>query len=382
MSNQPRAAGGRRLQRLTSLVSLSLALVSCFTTCSCGKVGAPVPPSRITQRTTDLKAVQRGSTVVLSWPSPTLVGAQSSRDYIAHVYVYRLRETRDQEPLLDPDDFEAAADQVGDLDRATVEDWVKTVGALQYTDSIDLKSARDVSNLRLRYAVRYINQRGQKSSFSNSVAIEPVGAVAAPPTGLHVESSAQDQVRIEWSPPGSNVDGTRPASVAGYNIYRRTAKREAFARPLNSEPITESHFTDTRFQYKLDYVYVVRALSPGATGLIESGDSEPADLTPVDTYAPAAPEPVSIASANGVISLFWPTSTERDVVGYNIYRAEASEAGDGEWIKLTDQPLSNVTAYRDDRVVIGKRYSYGVAAVDRFGNESARSHAVSETANP
>src|SRR6185503_15613237 len=167
-----------------------------------------------------------------------------------------------------------------------------------------------------------------------------------------------------------------------YNVYRRTAKREAFTRPLNSEPITEPHFTDTRFQYKLDYVYVVRALSQGAIGLIESADSEPADLTPIDTFAPAAPEPVSIASANGVISLFWPTSTERDVVGYNIYRAEASEAGDGEWIKLTDQPLSNVTAYRDDRVVIGKRYSYRVAAVDRFGNESARSHAVSETANP
>jgi len=378
--NQPRAAGGRRLQRLTSLVSLALAI--CLTTCSCGKVGAPVPPSRITQRTTDLKAVQRGSAVVLSWPSPTLVGAQSSRDYIARVEVYRLRETKDQEPLLDPDDFEAAADQIGYLDRALIETLVKTVAALQYTDSIDLQSAADTSSLRLRYAVRYINQRGQKSSFSNSVSIEPVGGVAAPPTGLHVEASAQDQVTIEWSPPGSNVDGSRPASVAGYNVYRRTAKREAFTRPLNSEPITESHFTDTRFQYKLDYVYVVRALSPGATGLIESADSETADLTPVDTFAPAAPEPVSIASANGVISLFWPTSTERDVVGYNIYRAEASEAGEGEWIKLTDQPLSNVTAYRDDRVVIGKRYSYRVAAVDRFGNESARSHAVSETANP
>jgi hypothetical protein len=382
VSNQPRAAGGPRLQRLTSFVSLSCALLFYLTTCSCGKVGAPVPPSRITQRTTDLKAVQRGSSVVLSWPPPTLVGAQSSRDYIARVDVYRLRETRDQEPLLDPDDFEAAADLIGYLDRETIETLVKTVAALQYTDSIDLGSARDVSSLRLRYAVRYINQRGQKSSFSNSVAVEPVAAVAAPPTDLHVEASAQDEVRIEWSPPGSNVDGSRPASVVGYNVYRRTAKREAFARPLNSEPITESHFTDTRFQYKLDYVYVVRALSQGAIGLIESADSAPADLTPLDAIAPAAPEPVSIASANGVISLFWPTSIERDVVGYNIYRAESSEEGDGEWIKLTDQPLSNVTAYRDDRVVIGKRYSYRVAAVDRFGNESVHSHAVSETANP
>jgi hypothetical protein len=382
VSNQPRAAGRPRLQRFTSLISLSAALLISLTTFSCGKIGAPVPPSRITQRATDLKAVQRGSAVVLSWQSPTLVGEQSSRDYISRVEVYRLRETKDQEPLLDPDDYEAAADLIGYLDRATLEALVKTVGGLQYTDSIDLKSARDASSVRLRYAVRYINERGQKSSFSNSVAIEPLAAVAAPPTSLHVAASAQDEVKIEWSPPDSNVDGTRPASVAGYNVYRRTARREAFTKPLNSEPITESHFTDTRFQYKADYVYVVRTLSQGATGLIESADSEPAGLTPLDTFAPAAPEPVSIASANGVISLFWPTSQERDVVGYNIYRAESAEAGDAEWLKLTAQPLSNVTAYRDDRVVIGKRYSYRVAAVDRFGNQSAPSHVVSETANP
>jgi fibronectin type 3 domain-containing protein len=382
VSNQPRAAGRPGLQRFTPLASLSCALLICITSCSCGKVGAPVPPSRITQRTRDLKAVQRGSAVFLSWPSPTLVGAESSRDYIASVEIYRLRETKDQEPLLDPDDYEAAADRVGDLDRQTIEVLVKSFGGLQYADSIDFKSARDTSNLRLRYAVRYINARGQKSAFSNSVAVEPLSAVAAPPTNLHVEASAQDEVKIEWTPPDSNVDGTRPASVTGYNIYRRAVRREAFTRPLNSEPLTESHFTDTRFQYKLDYVYVVRALSQGAVGLIESADSEQADLTPVDTFAPAAPDPVSIASVNGVISLFWPTSIERDVVGYNIYRAESSEEGNGEWTKLTVQPLSNVTAYRDDRVVIGKRYSYRVAAVDRFGNESAPSHAVSETANP
>ena len=326
--------------------------------------------------------MQRGSTVVLSWPSPTLVQKESSRDYISLVEVYRLRETKDQEPLLDPDDYEAAADRIWQMDRATIEAQVKILGNLQHADPINLKGAGDESTLRLRYAVRYVNERGQKSSFSNSVAIELLAAVAAPPARLLVVASIQDEVKVEWAAPDSNIDGTRPASVVGYNVYRRTAKREAFIKPLNSEPVTESHFTDTKFQYKADYVYVVRALSQGATGLIESADSEPAALTPVDTFAPAAPEPVSLASANGLISLFWPTSQEADVVGYNIYRAESTESGNVEWIKLTAQPLSNVTAFRDDRVVIGKRYSYRVTAVDRFGNESAPSRVVSETANP
>ena len=141
MSYQPRAAGRAGSQRFTSPVSLSLALLISLAALSCGKVGAPAPPSRITQRTRDLKAVQRGSAVVLSWPSPTLVAKETSRDYISGVDIYRLRETRAQEPLLDPDDYEAAADRIGYMDRATIEAQIKSLGDLQYADSINLKGA-------------------------------------------------------------------------------------------------------------------------------------------------------------------------------------------------------------------------------------------------
>jgi fibronectin type 3 domain-containing protein len=122
-------------------------------------------------------------------------------------------------------------------------------------------------------------------------------------------------------------------------------------------------------------------LSQGANGLIESGDSEPLRFTPVDTFAPAAPEPVTIASANGVISLFWPSAPERDLAGYNVYRAASADAPAEQWIKLTPQPISPVT-FRDDRVQIGQTYFYRVTAIDRFNNESKPSRPVGETAHP
>ncbi|HWC77470.1 MAG TPA: TolB protein, partial [Blastocatellia bacterium] len=78
----------------------------------------------------------------------------------------------------------------------------------------------------------------------------------------------------------------------------------------------------------------------------------------------------------------WPSSPERDLAGYHVYRAESPDAAAADWIKLTAEPLANVTTFRDDRVVIGKRYYYKVTAVDRFDNESAASRIVSETANP
>jgi fibronectin type 3 domain-containing protein len=114
---------------------------------------------------------------------------------------------------------------------------------------------------------------------------------------------------------------------------------------------------------------------------VESGDSEPIAFTPVDTFPPTAPDPVSIASANGTISLFWPSSPERDVVGYYVYRANSPDAPDGEWIRLTEQPISPVT-FRDDRVEIDRAYSYRVTAIDKFKNESRPSKTVTETAHP
>jgi fibronectin type 3 domain-containing protein len=150
---------------------------------------------------------------------------------------------------------------------------------------------------------------------------------------------------------------------------------------LNSEPVTDTNFTDSKFQYLVGYVYVVRALSQGANGLIESADSEPLLFTPVDVFAPAAPDPVSVASANGTISLFWPSSAERDVIGYNVYRAGSRDPQDKDWTRLNDQPVTTVT-FRDELVVIDQVYFYTVTAVDRFNNESKRSRVVNETAHP
>lgn len=348
---------------------------------ACGKVGPPVPPSRLSERTSDLTAIQRGSTILLSWPSPSLVKNEESRFYILRVDIFRLTERRDQEPVLDPDDFEATAEIIGFLDRATIETQVNTFGHLQFADAVRLAQSKQLANTRLRYAVRYVNKRDQAAAFSNTVAIEPAPGIAMPPTNVNAVANAQDVITITWLAPVANVDGITPSAVVGYNVYRRLQKRDIGGDLLNSEPISVTSFTDSKFQYAEDYVYFVRALSQGANGLIESADSEPFSFTPVDRFAPSAPNPVSIASSNGSISLFWPSSAERDVIGYNVYRAGSADALERAWVKLNDQPVTPVT-FRDDQVVIDQTYFYRVTAVDRFNNESERSRTVSETVHP
>ena len=347
---------------------------------ACGKVGAPIPPARLSERTSELTAVQRGSTILISFPTPQLVQSQSSSSYIARVDIYRLVERRDQVPFLEAEDYEDEAEIIGFLDRATIEALAKSIGRMEYKDSLNLGQIS--ADTRLRYAVRYVNKRGQQAAFSNTVAVEPVFAIARPPTNLRAATPTQGELVIDWDASQANTDGSAPAAVVGYNLYRaRGARRLDRSQPLNEEPLTGTRFTDRTFQYASEYTYVVRAISPGNNGLLESLDSETITVTPVDTFPPSTPEPVSAASANGIISLFWPSSPQPDVAGYFIYRAEAVDAAAKDWVKLNAQPSAPVT-FRDDRVVLEKRYFYRVTAVDKFGNESAPSNVVSEVANP
>ena len=363
------------------ILHLLFALASVIACASCGKVGAPVPPTRLSERTSELTAIQRGATILLSWPSPALVRDDSSKFYISRVDVFRLTERRDQEPVLDADDFLSSAQVIGFMDRSTIEAQVNTLGHVQFTDAVNLSQSKQLANTRLRYAIRYVNKREQAANFSNTVAIEPAPGVSTPPKDLIVKADAQDEVSLSWRAPDTNVDGITAASVVGYNVYRRMARQEAGGELLNSDAVTDTSFVDKKFEYLADYIYFVRALSQGANGLIESADSKPIPFTPVDKFPPASPDPVSIASANGTISLFWPSSSERDVEGYFVYRADSADTPDKDWTKLNDQPVTTVT-FRDERVVIDQTYFYRVTAVDRFNNESARSRVVSETAHP
>jgi fibronectin type 3 domain-containing protein len=226
------------------------------------------------------------------------------------------------------------------------------------------------------------NTAGQAYEFSTYATIEPLLNLALPPAHLAAKQ-VETQIEITWDPPEGNMNETSPANVAGYNIYRRQG---GSLNKINAEPLSEPRFVDRNFQFGVDYQYVVRSLSfkPGSASLsesIESDDSPPLNHTPKDTFPPAPPKPVTIASINSLVSLFWPLSAEPDVVGYNVYRAEDENSPPDKWVKLNPE-LHKTASFRDDKVQVGKKYFYQITAVDAYGNESARSETVSETVAP
>jgi hypothetical protein len=344
-------------------------LVFCLFT-ACGKVGDPLPPiPRAPLIVSELTATQQGTSIIISFP----VAKETRTDKLKRVDIYRLIEPDSAPAGITADDYATRAALIASLP----ENQLPTnVSVVTYIDPIDFKIANDQT--RYRYAVRLVNRDDHAADLSNYATLTPLSTVAEPPLGLQANVT-QTQVEITWQPPATNLNGSQPANVLGYNLYRRAGQQTV---KLNAEPLKEARYVEKQFQFGTTYNYVVRALSLPRAGaplseVIESNESLPLTLTPQDTFAPTAPTSISIASRGGIISLFWPPNSESDVVGYNIYRSEDEQT----WTKITPRPITTIT-FADRQVQIGKRYFYQIAAVDHAGNESLRSDTKSEIAEP
>lgn len=352
---------------------LSLSLCLSVFLAACGKIGPPLPPIRHTPlHIEELSVEQRGAQLILSFPF-----TRTSRMRLQRIDVYRLVEPPDAPMGLPIETFSERASVVYSI---LADDIPLDGSGVVYNDALDVKS--ELQNKRCRYAVRMFNTAGQAADFSNYAMIEPIFNLALPPAGLKAKQ-VETQVEITWDPPAGNMNETSPANVAGYNIYRRQGG--SFYK-VNADPLREPRFIDRSFQFGANYQYMVRSLSfkPGAASLsesIESDGSQPLDYTPKDTFPPAPPKPITIASINSMVSLFWPLNAEPDVVGYNIYRTEDEGVPPEKWVKLNPEP-HRTASFRDDRAQVGKKYFYQITAVDAYGNESARSETVSETVAP
>jgi len=355
--------------RRSFLLLLALGAL-CFAV-GCGKRRPPLPPiERIPQRTELLSGVQRGNEVILSWPAPRRNAPPESVQSIRRIDVYRLAEPINAPLPLTEEEFAARSTLIGSLDYATISHAGET---LTYTDTLELTEP-----VRLRYAVRYVNDAGQRAAFSNFLLIEPAAHVSQPPVISDITAS-ETALTVHWQPPAANVDQTTPANVLGYNIYRTTsAQNEPAETPLNATPITTTEYADRNFRFGDEYTYVVRAVSLGTGGTqVESLNSNAETLTPRDVYPPSAPTGLTVAPAQDRLSIFFAANPEPDVAGYNLYRSTDPNLLK-PWTKLNSALLTRTT-YQDLDVQSGVKYYYYLTAVDTAGNVSPPSKVASET---
>jgi hypothetical protein len=363
-------------------IFLFLISIFCFVV-GCGAPGDPVPPSPLVPvAISDLSVRQAGDGVelVFSLPPKTVSGEKLTAPPAIEI----VRGSVKPNGTPDSKSFRV----VYTIPGALVANYV-AAGHVRFTDPIAPTETKEHPGATYAYLIRTRLSKKRASLDSNVV----TARVFPVPQSI---SSVQFQLtetalNLTWSVPTQTSAGEPLSTVSGYRVYRGEIDPHAPAAAdkglsdvhwisplaLLSSTTTNS-YADTQFDFGKTYVYAVRSLVSVDGNEIESDNSEPVIVTPLDTFPPTVPQGLVAAVLPGaapsmfVVDLSWSINVETDFAGYRVYRSEQEGVrGDPVTPDLLPTP-----AFRDNSVAPGRRYWYMVTALDRAGNESAPSGSV------
>ncbi len=310
-----------------------LLLMSLVPAMGCAKVGDPLPPIVDTpMAATELEVVQQGgSELFLLIPPPP----RSVRSVV----------------------FYQKCDPAPDAELEVID--TKEVATLTLSPA-GTRLIYPVADPRLdepcTFAVRFRSLKGHLSDFSNSVTTEP-GPSPPAPVDLKVDVE-EDRLVVTWdSPPSPQVP------VVGYLVDF-------------SQFVPDKQLVRQDFEFGKEYTVVVQAVSRLQRPLIISGPSIPLTFVPKDVFSPPVPQSLQAVSVSGGVQLIWDPVDSSDFSGYRVYRRSAA----GAFEPLTES--IKVNRFFDEHPLPGVMNYYAVSALDRSGNESAKSPEVSAQGAP
>lgn len=320
----------------------------------CGKQGDPAPPFRaIPAKTADLKVRQQDGRLLLDFTFPQTTAAGTALGGLSSVEVWEAVQPAPREGK--PAPIEARVFQAASALKLTIpqKDLPAVTFGSRVLVPIPLPEPAPATPQARFYAVRTISATGERSDFSNQVAIVP-GTPPAAPERLSV-TGRPDGVLVEWS-------GTEGAT--GYNVYRRGAEERSLGQPIHAAGAEERSWVDTGARLGQSYIYGVTAMA-GLDPLIESAIASEQEIRFQDRFPPPPPLELVALAEGGRVRLIWRGSEAEDLAGYHVYRRGA----EGDFARITTQPLQE-TEHIDTGASPGQTYSYRVTAVDQIGNES------------
>ncbi len=166
-------------------------------------------------------------------------------------------------------------------------------------------------------------------------------------------------ILLAWS-----ITGDAYRTIDGWNVYRKDGM-DAAPTKRNVALVADIVFRDVAVEEGHEYYYSVRSVSAAGVEGAPSHDL----VIRYDRVPPPAPTGLLATPGSNAIALQWVASPVSDLATYRVYRDGGIHAAD-----LPDP------TYLDMPVVPGIPHRYSVTAVDRNGNESARSDSILATA--
>ncbi|MEJ2109224.1 MAG: fibronectin type III domain-containing protein [Acidobacteriota bacterium] len=333
----------------------------------CAKIADPEPPLvQIPRAASDLTARQSADSIILQASLPRQNTDGSPVTHLQRVDVYRLMEelpAAKEKTRISPEQFQDSADPIVSIDHKRLSEFsLNHVLTVEDTFS-DLEPSERYKH-SFRYALLFVNDKNQAAGFSNQVVIAPL-AIPPPPSDIRAEV-LEGSIRIYWTEPLKNMDGSKPPRIVGYNVYRSMEHGVDASRPINQSPLQKPEFKDVHFDFDNTYYYRVSVVGSIRNPMIESALSEKLSVTPMDRFKPLPVRDFNAVPDKDSVLLLWQPSPSADVAGYRIFRTESSQE-EGSPI---GEELIDAYSYRDSTVISGRAYTYTITTVDTHGNES------------
>jgi hypothetical protein len=325
----------RPLALLLSILGFAFAV-------GCGSVGEPLYPAlNIPARITDLVAVERGDNLDISFTIPLRTTEGMLVKQIGSV---ELRVGSNDQKGFQIDQWASTAKQ---LDVSPV-----SPPGQRQTARIAI---RDSIGKDLIVAARTSNAKGRESDWSSLVVVS-VEQPLAKPSNFKAEAVPQG-VWLSWT----------AQNITDFRLYKKGPNQNA---PVLLATFADHGFLDTEVELDKTYEYYVE----GFHEKIASEIVGPAEVTPADSFAPAAPSGLTASNGIGAIELAWERNTEPRFKEYRLYRSEDN----GPFTPIA-QGL-DVPSYSDHNVQSGKHYRYQLVAVGQNGLASQPSDPIEAVA--
>jgi hypothetical protein len=350
----------RRLKD-SKLFIIALLVLGILFASGCAKIGDPQPRQiLIPEAAADLTAKQVSDYVVLTVSKPGRNTNGSLATDFRSLEVLRLAETPKTNSRTE-DGFAKLASPILSIPAGRFPDYLHG-DSFVIEDKLLIPRRSAIYSSFFRYAVVFANKKNQAAGYSNQAFIAPV-PIPLPPA--LTADFTEFFIHLKWAAPTQNMDGSKPARIAGYRIFRSEDQKTAFS-PVNTNLIIEPEFKDGNFQFDKTYYYRISVVGSIQDPYAESLPSEAIAVPTKDIFPPQPPGNFHAVLQDGAAYLLWAPPSSTDVAGYRIYRVDP---GDPQR-RLLKAELITIPSYQDSGLKPGAKYEYYVTAVDTHGNES------------
>jgi hypothetical protein len=370
-----------------------LIAVATFLISGSGMPAAPQPPSlKLPEQVKDLTASRIGDEVHLHWTMPKRTTDKVKLEGDQRVHVCRKLEN-------------GPCESAGDVLRQPEK-------PAEFTDDLPAVLASGSPKL-LTYVIELQNHARKTVGPSNS-AYTAAGSAPAAVTGFAAEV-VREGIVLRWNQGTAamvevmrlnrtlltkpEVTGSPSTSAAEKTPTGKTPQSAGAPAPefqrlevdlpvagaasAGSSSVDAGKTLDRDAAFDNSYRYVaerVAKLTVGGHVLELIGvPSDPITVDVRDVFAPHTPVDLAAVpdSDAHAIDLSWSPNAEADLAGYVVYRRDASAGM--QPVRISPPGATSVApSFRDVNAQVGQRYAYSVSAVDRDGNESARSTEIEE----